>query len=110
MTRSEILGLSKMSEGEQRKLLASNGILKQTVQEFAGSEPRALVYYESLPDLADRLWREITSKRNLPECINFVVRMVEPECKTMSAQKSWWIYNSLPIHRIQAALLAKEGV
>jgi len=108
MTRDEILGLSKMSEGEAQNVLIANGIIHMTdIRYDYGVVRRA----ESLADLADRLFREtgpnkIYSIHEVYETL-FKCDYVWNDHDYLNFYR-WWALDSLPIHRIQAALLAKE--
>ena len=111
MTRSEILGLSKMSGAEAQNVLIANGIIHMTdIRYDYGVVRRA----ESLADLADRLWREGGNgypSRETQKSMRIVYFLHHPDIDEVSLDTLvfWFLFDSLPIHRIQAALLAKES-
>lgn len=105
MTRDEILGLSKMSEGEAQNVLIANGIIHMTdIRYDYGVVRRA----ESLADLADRLWRENIYGMTAEHHRTIAAQHFNNNRFTELQEYIWWFMESKPIHRIQAALLAKE--
>lgn len=112
MTRSDILDLSKLEEKKAWDNLYAEGVLKE-VRRFSLSLERYIDVVESLDDLADRLFGR---GRGLD--VEYMIEIYfmqtgksRPATHTEYALFwNWWALDAKPIHRIQAALLAKEGV
>jgi len=106
LTREEILDLSKLTEAEQEGQLEKAGILESYVCCSCGTN-----LPESLADCANRLWKEakITNIYTMRDVYETII-----DCDWVWNDHDyinfyrWWAMDALPIHRIQAALLAKE--
>lgn len=112
MTRSEILGLSKMSEREQEDFFYAHDISKYIERyDVSMGGDNTVLCYESLPDLADRLFGSGKGIR-----VSHMIEIYMAQTGNTAPDKDveyalfwrWWAMDSKPIHRIQAALLAKE--
>lgn len=123
MTRSEILGLSFLLEKDQLEVLDNFGIVQH--KPYGEGDVITCTHPESLPDLADRLWREAINK--ICETVNIDkdevlwnamcdivdnigIQLNHDDQYEYLNTGDWFLYFAEPIHRIQAALLAKEGV
>jgi len=102
MTREEILGLSKLTEAEQEGQLEKAGILESYVCCSCGTK-----LPESLADCAGRLWGKANNEyyQRLLEAMVLVF----DKSGVLSSFQGFWMCDALPIHRIQAVLLAGEG-
>lgn len=111
MNKKDILKLSQKTEEEQLLILHGAGI-RQT-RRGDSYDMDYIDMWESLPDLADRLWNSVVgtvSFEILETCIVDVFKARGGKnVHNKEIAKDWFLYFALPIHRIQAALLAKEG-
>jgi hypothetical protein len=97
ITEQEILDLLEKTEQEQINLFASRHIL---IKRTNCVSPCGLIY-ESLADLAERLWEKARDRSELDQ----VMAQISRNC----GQRAWvdfFAYKAKPIHRIVAAIIA----
>ena len=113
LTKKEIMGLSKLTEAEQITSLLCDGIIKTKKGKYLNEAGQFVTINitESLSDCADRLWREAVKNHSLELCVAVIdVFSIDVKVKhDINYIERWALYHFLPIHRIQAALLAGEG-
>jgi hypothetical protein len=113
-SEAEILGLLTKTEEEQIEYLyIENNIMKNRWDIANGDN---LTVEESLPDLAERLWRKAYTIGHIPgigdvflSAIKEVHKIIFPKNYGQVEMEEWmyfWALEAKPIHRIVAALLA----
>ncbi len=110
MTREKIYGLSGLCITEQIYYLEKNDILDSHNYKCPNC---GYALTESLVNCADRLWRDATDsnlKSNLKKGMRLIYFLHHPDIDEISDDEltAWFLFKSSTIHRIQAALLAKE--
>ncbi|MBP8982915.1 MAG: hypothetical protein KBG19_07785 [Bacteroidales bacterium] len=105
MTRDEILGLSFLLEKDQLEVLDNFGIVQH--KPYGEGDVITCTHPESLPDLADRLWRENIYGMTAEHHRTIAAQHFNNNRFTELQEYIWWFMEAKPIHRIQAALLAK---
>lgn len=119
-TEAELIALLEKTPTEQENYLACNKIQKSTNCfsvccpdcDYSWDED----VYESLPDLAERLWDKaqyecqkqyIAFTNSMVDVFALVTCLIKPEEGTSKAEFwCWWACEAKPIHRIIAALIA----
>ena len=104
MNRKAILSLSFLLEQDQLEVLDSFGILHH--KPYGEGNVITCTHPESLSECAERLWRKANNKyyQKLLQAMYLVL----DNSGALSSFEGFWMCDALPIHRIQAALLAKE--